>query len=149
MVYNMLAYNKPLNTLNKDKKDFLVEAIILIGKLYQFSQYLLSDKLFFQLQLNTAIKDRKLSNEYLQCLARIAINEELQRKYFSLFDSQYNLEKSQYLWGYGRILLWYYNFDLSISFFNYQEHFIKITNYLLTKYYRNFDYQYKQNAFYP
>ncbi|MTJ08557.1 hypothetical protein [Anabaena sp. UHCC 0204] len=148
LIYNTLTSNQ---LLNKDKKDLLVDAIILIGKLYQFSEYLLSDRLFFQLQLqfNTAskIRYRNLSNEYLQCLARIAVNQDLQGKYFSLFNSQYNIENSQYLWGYGNILLWYYDFNSSASFLNYQEHFTKIMNYLLTKYYTKFSGIYKKFAF--
>jgi hypothetical protein len=66
-----------------------------------------------------------------------------------LFDSMYSLEKSQYLWGYGRILLWYYNFDFSVASIslNYQEHFIKIIKYLLSRNYQDLDPQYKQNAF--
>ncbi|WP_071190651.1 hypothetical protein [Trichormus sp. NMC-1] len=148
IVYNTLISNQPLNN---QKKDLLVDTIILIGKLYQFSEYILSDRLFsqLQLQLNNAdkVRYRNLYNEYWQCLARIAINEELQGKYFSLFDSQYSLQKSQYLWGYGRILLWYYNFNSFSSCLNYQEHFMKIINYLLTKQYRTFSDGYKQNAF--
>ncbi|MDD1413288.1 hypothetical protein MEN41_01095 [Dolichospermum sp. ST_con] len=147
IVYNTLTSNQPLNT---DKKDLLVYTIMFTGKLYRFSEYLLSDRLFFQLQLqfNNAINIRgNLSNEYLQCLARIAENAESQRQYFSLFDSQYNLEISQYLWGYGNILLWYYDFNSSELFLDYQHHFTKIMNYLLSKYYTRFSDIYKKFAF--
>lgn len=148
IVYTTLTSNQNLNT---DKKDLLVNAIIFIGKLYCFSEYLLSDRLFFQLQLQfnnaSKIRHRNLSNEYLQCLARISINEELQRQYFSLFNSQYNLEDSQYIWGYGNILLWYYNFNSSGSFLDYQAHFHKILNYLLSKPYRKFKDVYKKFVF--
>lgn len=147
VLYNLLTSN---HRLNPNKKDFLLHTIILNGKLYYFSKYVSSDKLFFQLQFNTIsqINNPKISNQYLQCLARIAINEKLQQKYFSLFDSQYSLENSQYLWGYGRILLWHYNFfNTSTKIISYRENFLKIINYLLVKPYRSFQYQYKQNAF--
>ncbi|TVP62618.1 MAG: hypothetical protein EA343_10390 [Nodularia sp. (in: Bacteria)] len=146
IIYNTLIYNQPLNN---QKKDFLANAIILTGKLYQFSKNLLSDRLFGQVQFDKAsrIKSGNFENEYLQCLARIAVSEKSQDLYFSLFESQYSLEKSQYLWGYGRILLWHYNFNSSDSFLNYQEHFTKILYYLLTKHYKKFSVGYKQNAF--
>lgn len=148
IVDNRLNSNLPLN---KTQKDLINESYLLIGKLYQFSQYISPDKLFSKLELQLKnidrIRNRKLHNEYLQCLARIAINERFQQQYFSLFDSQYNLEKIQYLWGYGRILLWYYNFNTSASFLEYQEHFTRILNYLLKKSHEKFNYQYKQNAF--
>jgi hypothetical protein len=149
IIYNVLTYNQHLN------KTLINNAIILTGKLYQFSQYISSNKLFsdLELQFNNASKNPNLSgllNEYLQCLARLAINEELQRKYFNLFNTQYNIENSQYLWGYGRILLWYYNFNYfhsSASVLSYKDNFTKIMNYLLTKDSIIFKEQYKQNAF--
>ena len=92
--------------------DLLAKAIIFTGKTYEFSQYLLPDSLFqLQFSIVNQIKHHNLGNEYLQCLARVAVKEELQSKYFNWFNSQYKLETSQYLWGYGRILLWYYNFE--------------------------------------
>jgi len=146
IVDNRLNSNLPLN---KTQKDLINESYLLIGKLYQFSQYISPDKLFSKLELQLKnidrIRNRKLHNEYLQCLARIAINERFQQQYFSLFDSQY--KKIQYLWGYGRILLWYYDFNTSASFLEYQEHFTRILNYLLKKSHEKFNYQYKQNAF--
>lgn len=61
-----------------------------------------------------------------------------------MFTSYYRLE-TKYLWGYSRILLWYYNFD-SVNL-NYKLHFQEIAEYLLTKPYNNFNPEYKQNAF--
>ncbi|MBA4444991.1 hypothetical protein FHL01_05140, partial [Cylindrospermopsis raciborskii CS-506_C] len=101
------------------QKNLLINTIILTGKLYQFSQFIcsrdMSDSLFSDSQVKLIIensgKDKKVSNEYLQCLSRIAVTEQLQQRYFQLFDLQYTSETSQYLWGYGRILLWYYDFN--------------------------------------
>ncbi len=93
-------------------KDLLAKGIIFIGKSYEFSQYLLPDSLFqLQFSIVNQIRHHNLGNEYLQCLARVAVKEELQSKYLNWFNSQYKLETSQYLWGYGRILLWYYKFE--------------------------------------
>lgn len=148
IIYGLLnsQYSHELST---DQKFFLVDATIFIGKLYQFSQYLLADKLFSHAQFTTAsqIRYSNLDKEYLQCLARIAVNQELQQQYFSYFDSNYNLENSQYLWGYGRILLWYYNFDSANTSLNYSKHLRLIMEYLLTKPYPDFEYMYKQDAF--
>jgi len=140
-----------LNThsrLNLIQQDILLEAIKFTGKLYNFSQYLLPNNLFNPIIFSKTKKITYLNfeNEYLQCLARVAINEELQRQYFNWFNSNYNLEKSQYLWGYGRVLLWYYNFD-AINLVNYRAHFTAIMEYLLSKPHTNFNEQYKQNAF--
>ncbi|BAY65297.1 hypothetical protein NIES22_54000 [Calothrix brevissima NIES-22] len=135
--------------LSNHHKNFLASATIFVGQLYQFSQYLLPNRLFSPRPFTTAsqIKYANLDKEYLQCLARVAIKEELQQQYFNYFHSNYNLENSQYLWGYGRILLWYYNFDSPVASLNYREHFKLIMEYLLSKSYNNFDRAYKENAF--
>jgi hypothetical protein len=134
--------------LNNIKRTVLLQAIKFIGKTYKFSDYLLTKQLFSQTHFSTAnqIRTANLDKEYLQCLARIAINEELQTLYFNWFESNYKLENSQYLWGYGRILLWYYNFD-AVNLVNYRTHFTAIMEYLLSKPYSSFNHQYKQNAF--
>ncbi len=134
--------------LNNIKKDVLVQAIKLLGKTYKLSQYLITKQLFSQTYFITAsqIKTGNLDKEYLQCFARVAINEELQSLYFNWFDCNYKLENSQYLWGYGRILLWYYNFE-AVNLVNYRTHFTAIMEYLLSKPYTSFNEQYKQNAF--
>lgn len=83
-------------------------------------------------------------------MARTAINESQQQQYFSLFDSNYYSSSNQYLWGYARILLWYYNFQSKAENFNYKNHFLLITNSLLrlpaNQFNNKYD-QYKQNAF--
>lgn len=134
--------------LNNIKRTVLLQAIKFLGKTYKFSEYLLTKQLFSDNHFSIAnqIKTSNLDKEYLQCLARIAINEELQTLYFNWFDSNYKLENSQYLWGYGRILLWYYNFDAA-NLINYRKHFTAIMEYLLSKPYTSFNPQYKQNAF--
>ncbi len=134
--------------LSLSDKDFLAEAIIFIGKTYQFSQYLFPDSLFrLQFQTVNQIRHRQLGNEYLQCLARVAVKKELQRQYFIWFKSYYSLENTKYLWGYGRILLWYYNFESVGNFVEYQAHFTTLMEYLLSKTASNFNSHYKQSAF--
>lgn len=130
-------------------QSFLVKAIILISKFYKFSQNFLAEPLYLTENLNIAIQIKygNFDREYIQCLARLAVNNQLQSQYFDWFDSYYNLEKSQYLWGYGRILLWYYNFESTNHIIRYRENFLAIEKYLLTKSPNDFDFQDKQNAF--
>lgn len=140
--------NSKSNELSLQQKDLLAEAIKFTGKTYKFSQHLLPLKLFSQsnFELANKITHSNLGNEYLQCLARIAVTEQFQQTYFRWFNSYYKLEKTKYLWGYSRILLWYYNFD-SVTSLNYKLHFQAIAEYLLTKPHNNFNPEYKQNAF--
>ncbi|MGI2906645.1 hypothetical protein [Tolypothrix sp. VBCCA 56010] len=147
IICELLNSNTP-SKLNLIQQGFLLEAIKFTGKLYNFSQYLLPNNLFYPIIFSITKKITYLNfeKEYLQCLARVAINEELQRQYFSCFNSYYKLETSQYLWGYGRILLWYYNFD-TVNLVNFKVHFTAIIEYLLSKPHTNFHEQYKQNAF--
>ena len=141
---NSTKYQK----MNSSQNNLLADGIIFIGKLYKFSQYI-NLKNFFNLQFDLVnrITSYNIGNEYLQCLARVAVKEELQNHYFSYFDSLYKSENSRYLWGYGRILLWYYNFASTAISVEYQNHFIAIMEYLLSKPHQDFDGQYKQNAF--
>lgn len=139
------------NSKNKNiakQRQFIETTVIFTGKLYQFSQSLLLDRLFDEGKLSAISQiNPKLRDEYLQCLARVAMSETQQHEYINWFNSYYSLEKTKYLWGYSRILLWYYNFDSPVKSLNYQEHFRLIMEYLLSKYYKSFEYTYKQNAF--
>jgi hypothetical protein len=51
------------------------------------------------------------------------------------------------MWGYRNILLWYYNFNLSVSSLNYREHFIEIMKYLLSDNNTGAFHEYKRYAF--
>jgi hypothetical protein len=130
------------------QNQFIHESIKFIGKIYSFSENLsLYDK-FEDFKNNTNILNHSGFNyKYLQTLARTAMNESQQQQYFSLFDSHYLSSNNQYLWGYARILLWYYNFQSKAENFNYKNHFLLITNYLLSKPANQFTDQYKQNTF--
>jgi hypothetical protein len=130
------------------QNQFIDESIKFIGKIYSFSENLsLYDK-FEDFKNNTNILNHSGFNyKYLQTLARTAMNESQQQQYFSLFDSHYLSSNNQYLWGYARILLWYYNFQSKAENFNYKNHFLLITNYLLSKPANQFTDQYKQNTF--
>ncbi|MBD2196528.1 MULTISPECIES: hypothetical protein [Calothrix] len=135
--------------LNTIQKNCLNTAVIFIGKFYYFSENILKENLFDIKIFNNINKIQYLTsgNEYLQLLAKVAINLRQQNEYFNWFHSFYKLEKNKYLWGYSRILLWYYKFDFSVNSLNYQEHFSLIMEYLLSKPHTGFDYTYKQNAF--
>jgi len=148
LISELLNFNNRI-PLSLVSKDLLLQLIKTIGKTYNFSQYLLCDRLFSPTVFSIAnqIRHSNLNNEYLQCLARLAVNEDLQKPYFDWFNSHYNLENTPYLWGYGRILLWYYNFDSSVYVVDYKLHFTKILEYLLSKASSDFNHIYKQNAF--
>ncbi|MBD2207388.1 hypothetical protein H6G33_15475 [Calothrix sp. FACHB-1219] len=135
--------------LNTIQKNCLNTAVIFIGKFYYFSENILKENLFDIKIFNkiNKIQYPTSGNEYLQLLAKVAINLGQQDEYFNWFHSFYKLENNKYLWGYSRILLWYYKFDFSVNSLNYQEHFSLIMEYLLSKPHTGFDYTYKQNAF--
>jgi len=129
------------------KKTFLNSVFIFIGKLYNFANYLEpTNFLINKFNIITKI-DTGIGSEYIQCLARTAITESKQSDFFANFDDYYNYQprRNKYLWGYGRIMLWYYNFDQKSDMIRYQEHFAAIINYLLSNY-KVLDISYKQNA---
>ncbi len=126
---------------------FINEAIKFIGKLYGFSETCSLYENFEDFLNINILSNNYFNSKYLQALARTAINQSQQQQYFSLFDAHYQLSNNQYLWGYARILLWYYNFQSKAENFNYKHHFLLITKYLLSKPSNQFTEQYKQNAF--
>ncbi|MFM6402060.1 hypothetical protein, partial [Planktothrix sp.] len=126
---------------------FINEAIKFIGKLYSFSETCSLYENFEDFLNLNILSNNYFNSNYSQTLARTAMNESQQQQYFSLFDSHYRSSSNQYLWGYARILLWYYNFQSKAENFNYKNHFLLITNYLLSKPANQFTDQYKQNAF--
>jgi hypothetical protein len=133
--------------LGRVQNNFLNLIFVFIGRLYNFAKYLQTNNLDTD-KFNEIFRINKgRGSEYLQCLARIATTEKRQKNFFNSFDDYYQLQNSKYLWGYGRILLWYYSFEQQLKFIHYQENFISIMEYLLIKSSTNLDYGYKQNAF--
>lgn len=133
--------NKP------NQKKFINKVINFIGKLYGFSETCSLYENFEDFLNINILSNNYFNSNYSQSLARTAINESQQQHYFSLFTSNYSSSNNQYLWGYARILLWYYNFQSKAENFNYKNHFLLITKYLLSKSANQFTEQYKQNAF--
>lgn len=131
---------------NQYKRDFIISFIIFVGKIYQFSQFMILDSLpaIEQIKNNRDI-DNGLKEQYMYCFARIAINSNLQKTYFSSFESLYTYK--DYLWGYGRILRWYYDFTSSQQWLKYKQHSIMLMEYLLNRNPNQFDSGYTQNAF--
>jgi hypothetical protein len=76
LICELLNSNTP-SKLNLIQQGFLLEAIKFTGKLYKFFQYLLPHNLFEPIIFSkpNKITYLNLENEYLQCLARVAINE--------------------------------------------------------------------------
>lgn len=135
------------NSINLVKK-----MLRFVGKIYRFSEPFNLEPAFdyFKDKLTTKRKKqviRQGSSAYFESLARTAFSTSQQKLYFDLFEEEYKLTKNQYLWGYARILLWYYNFQSKAENFNYKNHFLLITKYLLSKPANQFTEQYKQNAF--
>ncbi|WP_254172757.1 hypothetical protein [Planktothrix pseudagardhii] len=129
------------------QKKFIGISIKFIEKLYGFSETCSLYENFKDFIDINILSNKEFNSKYSESLARTAISESQQQQYFSLFDSSYRSSSNQYLWGYARILLWYYNFQAKAEKFNYKNHFLLITNYLLSKPANQFPYQYKQNAF--
>ncbi|MFN9240597.1 MAG: hypothetical protein ACK6DE_12010 [Pseudanabaena sp.] len=92
--------------------------ILWIGKMYSLSE--LGEFDFLYKILDTTIE----SSEYIKVLARISSKKELQTRYFSLFN-KYSTKES-YMWGYGRIMLWYLDLHNAKAWLQYQDHFIFI-----------------------
>jgi hypothetical protein len=138
--------------LQPDKLELLKYFFIVTGKLYYFSRYLDFNmaKLFSLTDL--FLKKRAYTNifdVYLHCLARISTNGELQKIYFDLFnkyfDSSVRNINSLYLWGYGRVLRWYFDFSSSSStnILKYRNH----TKHILLRCQDQEEYSFLQNAF--
>ncbi len=130
--------------------DLLNNAIMFIGKTYDFFQFYTVDKLFSK-KLITGINKFNVSNEYFKMLARIAVTDELQRKYFELFNARYknvlSYQSNDYLCGYWRILRWYFDCKYSNSSFDYRTQFKLIIKYLLEADNSQLTKEYKVNAF--
>lgn len=91
---------------------------------------------------------------YLQNIARISCTLSRQKQFINLFnlychsqreDKQfYKIEN--YLWGYARILVWYFNFNNGEQFLDYKQHFNDIITHTLTLPNDNRNRGYLQNA---
>ena len=130
-----------------EAKKFIKKIIMFLGKTYKLSNSLTLKSFFEPSFIELAYQ--KVGGEYFLFLSRVALTKEFQLVYCRLFYNSwvknqplYQLEK--YLWGYSRILLWYFKFDYQNNI-NFQEHFSSILNYLKTE--QNLIQGYKQNAF--
>lgn len=122
--YGELSKNK--RTHFKELLDKIFQpSIMATGKMYELSQVLPVAHLFNDDTISTVLKTNPgLKNEYFYCLARVAVTPELQSQYFNLFETYHLLDG--YIWGYGRVLMWYFDFPLSSDSnqsVNYKKHF--------------------------
>lgn len=139
----------PRCLLTRNQKQRLKRGIIFLGKLYKFTQELNLDSFFngTSIQQSQSLNIPDYQNEYLQFLARIAIKPNFQQAYFSLFNQYIEQNNSKYLWGYGRILLWYYDFQQpDLNIISYRDHFISISNFIINRNHQ-LTQQYLQDAF--
>jgi len=131
----------------------LCSLLTFIGRTYQFSDFFSTDSLWINLQQKIMwAKTAGVADSYFHCLSRTATSSSLQNQYFNCFNSYYRDDKArEYLWGYGRILMWYFDFSeitqqkTSLGL-EYGNHFKQIIQYLDENFSgRNF--QPKQNGF--
>lgn len=149
-IYSQLI-QKPLTARDKSLKrelfSFIVLLLTVIGKTYQFSQFYSTSCLLDSLVESIKLAQiAKISDQYFHCLSRISLTVEKQKIYFNFFNSYYSTEG--YIWGYGRILMWYFNFELFDLEIAYKNHFELITNCLLNPAKRSVrEESYRQSAF--
>lgn len=139
-----------MRTADPNSINLVKKMLRFVGKIYRFSEPFNLEPAFdyFKDKLTTKRKKqviRQGSSAYFESLARTAFSTSQQKLYFDLFEEEYKLTKNQYLWGYARIILWYYDFKGFSKLIDYKKHFLLITKHLLSQDY--FNNQYKQNAF--
>ncbi|MBL1209645.1 hypothetical protein [Geminocystis sp. GBBB08] len=145
---------KPPSNLNHNLKKIIYEGydsmLLFLGKSYSLTQnmslnYLFdSDKLIdkvkftnsrIKIQTKNSIKNLGI---YLQNIARMSCTLLRQKQFFNLFNLYSQKEGTKfykldnYLWGYARILVWYFDFNNSEQLLNYQQHFQDIITHTLT-----------------
>ena len=130
-----------------EAKNFTKKLIMFLGKTYKLSNNL-SLSSFFEPRF-VEIAYQKVGSEYFLFLSRVALTEDFQLNYLRLFystwiNNQPLYQQEKYLWGYSRILLWYFEFNRQTEI-DFQEHFRSILKYLKAN--PNLIRGYKQNAF--
>lgn len=111
------------------RKNIAQDIFSLTGKLYKYS-YIFDyssisapRKVSGIVRLNSNIF-KSMQTQFFFFLARTAHNVQSQETYFELFNECHS--NSQYMWGYGRILRWYYDFSRSNFIFDYKAHTIAL-----------------------
>jgi hypothetical protein len=155
LILNYLQSHQ-INTDKKNEiKNIIKHFLIFLGKTYNFSSNL-SLQSFFNMHTLNLWKNKfgKDFGEYFMFLSRVAINKEFQVFYFKNFfycldPNQQLYQKDNYLWGYGRILAWYSEFQYLDNELEYLKHFTVILNHLLNqkRIQREVSEEYTRNAF--
>lgn len=110
--------------------------LLFLGKSYSLTQ---------NMSLNYLFNESKLTDNYvknfaihLQNIARMSCTLSRQKQFINLFNLYSQKEGKQfykldnYLWGYARILVWYFDFNNPDKLLDYQKHFQDIITYALT-----------------
>jgi len=128
-----------------------IDLLLFLGKSYSLTQNMSLNYLFNSEKICS--NNVKSFKEHLHNISRLSCTQVKQKKYFNLFSNYSRKENKEfykieaYLWGYGRILLWYLNFEEADNCLNYQKNFSDIINYCLTlNYEENKNKSYFQNA---
>jgi len=104
------------------KLNIIREYLVFIGKLYFLSDsvntgtFLVTHGMKLLDELAKSIHQglvKSIYGVYFSSLARMSFRSSIQDYYMSLFNRCHNSElySDGYLWGYGRILKWYFNYD--------------------------------------
>ncbi len=126
----MSQYQK--NAINNAYGDIL----LFLGKSYALTKNMSLNYIFEQNKIN--ILNINNFQIYLQNMARMSCTLSRQKKFINLFSFYSEREDKQfyqianYLWGYARILVWYFDFNNSDQFLDYEQHFNQIITYSLT-----------------
>lgn len=140
------------SSMNNDKKNIINDAhrdiLLFLGKSYSLTQNMSLNFLFDNNRLMSNIeilpsgirRQHTIKNFeiHLQNIARISCTLSRQKQFINLFNlycetrSKKFYKIKDYLWGYARILVWYFDFNNSEEFFDYKQHFQDIITHSLT-----------------
>ncbi|MGI0480808.1 hypothetical protein ACN4EE_08450 [Geminocystis sp. CENA526] len=140
------------SSMNKDTKNMINYAhrdiLLFLGKSYSLTQNMSLNFLFDnnRLMSNMEILPSGIRKQYkiknfeihLQNIARMSCTLSKQKQFINLFNlycetkgkNFYKID--DYLWGYARILVWYFDFNNSEKFLDYKQHFQDIITHALT-----------------
>lgn len=147
------------SSMNNDKRNLInnahMDILLFLGKSYSLTQNISLNYLFDNNRLASNIKilpsdikpkpkpkqkqhPIKNFDIHLQNIARMSCTLSRQKQFINLFNlychtrSKHFYKIDNYLWGYARVLVWYFNFNNADKFLDYQQHFSAIISYTLT-----------------
>lgn len=137
---NLSEFSQRFSYMNQYQKNAINNAygdiLLFLGKSYSLTQNMSLAYLFNESRLTANyVKSFAL---HLQNIARISCTLLRQKQFINLFNLYSRTQGKEfykldnYLWGYARILVWYFNFNNDEQFLDYEQHFEQIITYSLT-----------------